>query len=161
MGLFDTVMNVATGGLYGVAQTVYETATGGGSGGAVNSAGSAIGSAVGSVTDALGPTVQDPAIVQSNNMLAMTQINADTQRLAIDQNAQNSQLMTQAWLTERLDSNDTKLAVATEKAKAEFQAQSDRHVERMEELRLEGIELQRTMSGGGSGSPDIPPPDWS
>lgn len=168
MGLLGDIANIATGGAYGAAVATYNAVTGGAEavGGAIS--GALNGSSNSAAPAAAGPssqpgpvsTQQDPAIVQSNNMLESARIQATTMRMGIEKSSKDSQLQMLAWTTERLDSNDTKLQVATLQAKGEFAAQSNHHVEKMEELRLEGLELKRTVSGRGAGSPDIPEPDF-
>lgn len=99
---------------------------------------------------------KDAAIAQSNNMVQIAQTNAATMQLGILQNSQNAQFQTLAWLTERLDANDTKLQIAVENAKLQFQEQSDRHIERMEGLKLDARELDirqaelAAAKGGGT-----------
>jgi len=84
---------------------------------------------------------RDTAIAQSNAQVQMAQMQAATMQLGILQSSQQAQFQTLAWLTDRLDSNDTKLQIAVENAKLQFQAQSDRHVEHMEQLKLDAREL--------------------
>lgn len=103
---------------------------------------------------------KEAAIAQSNALLQSAQLQAATMQLGILQNSLNSQFQMTAWLTERLDSNDTKLQIAVEQAKVDFADQSNRHVERMEELRLQSLELKHTLAGKSAGSPDIPEPDF-
>lgn len=92
--------------------------------------------------EAMAAASRDSMITQSNNQVLMAQTNAATMQLGIMQSSQNAQFQTLAWLTDRLDSNDTKLQIATENAKLQFQEQSDRHVEHMQQLKLDARELE-------------------
>jgi hypothetical protein len=85
---------------------------------------------------------RDAAIAQSNAQLSIAQTNAATMQLGILKSSQDAQFQTLAWLTDRLDSNDTKLQIAVENAKLQQQEQSDRHIERMEGLKLDARELE-------------------
>lgn len=84
---------------------------------------------------------KEMGIVQSNNQVLMAQTQAATMQLGILQNSQQAQFQTLAWLTERLDANDTKLQIAVENAKLQFAEQSDRHIEAMEGLKNDAREL--------------------
>ena len=78
---------------------------------------------------------------QSAAQVSIAQTNAATMQMGIMQSSQNAQFQTLAWLTDRLDSNDTKLQIAVENAKLQFQQESDKHLERMEGLKLDAREL--------------------
>jgi hypothetical protein len=85
---------------------------------------------------------RDAAIAQSNAQVQMAQMQAATMQLGILKSSQDAQFQTLAWLTDRLDSNDTKLQIAVENAKIAFQQQGDRHVERMEQLKLDARQME-------------------
>lgn len=91
--------------------------------------------------EAMANASRDAAIAQSNAQVSIAQTNAATMQLGILKSSQDAQFQTLAWLTDRLDSNDTKLQIAVENAKLQQQEQSDRHVERMEGLKLDAREL--------------------
>jgi hypothetical protein len=80
---------------------------------------------------------RDIAIAQSNAQVTIAQTQAATMQLGILKSSQDAQFQTLAWLTERLDANDTKMQIAVENAKIAFQQESDRHVERMQQLKLD------------------------
>ena len=92
---------------------------------------------------------KDAAIAQSNNMLLATQTQAAVMELGILENSKNAQFQTLAWLTERLDANDTKLQIAVENAKLSFQEESNRHIENMESLKLDARELEIRAAEAG------------
>jgi hypothetical protein len=95
----------------------------------------------------------------SDNNVLVAQSQAAVMELGVLESSKASQFQTLAWLTERLDSNDTKLQVAVINAKKGFASESDRHLERMEELRLDH-RRHAMMISGGAGSPDIPEPTF-
>lgn len=84
---------------------------------------------------------RDVAIAQSNAQVQMAQTQAATMQLGILQHSQDAQFQTLAWLTERLDANDTKLQIAVENAKLQMAAESNRHLEAMQGLRNDAREL--------------------
>ena len=85
---------------------------------------------------------RDAQIAQSYNNLLATQTQAAVMELGILENSKNAQFQTLAWLTERLDANDTKLQIAVENAKLHFHDESNRHVEALESLKLDARELE-------------------
>ena len=91
---------------------------------------------------AMAEASRDAAIVQSNNQLLATQTQAAVMQLGILENSKNAQFQTLAWLTERLDANDTKLQIAVENARLYSREESNRHVEAMEGLELDARELE-------------------
>jgi hypothetical protein len=91
--------------------------------------------------EAMANASRDAAIAQSNAQVSIAQTNAATMQLGILKSSQDAQFQTLAWLTDRLDANDTKLQIAVENAKLQFQQESDRHVERMEGLKNDAREL--------------------
>jgi hypothetical protein len=82
------------------------------------------------------------AKVQSNAQVQIAQTQAATMQLGILKSSQDAQFQTLAWLTDRLDANDTKMQIAVENAKLAFQQESDRHVEHMEGLKNDARELE-------------------
>lgn len=84
---------------------------------------------------------KDAAIGQSNNMVQIAQTQAAVMQLGILENSKNAQFQTLAWMTDRLDSNDTKLEIARENAYLQRQAQSDMHDENMKALKNDAREL--------------------
>jgi CRP-like cAMP-binding protein len=91
---------------------------------------------------AMAEASRDSAIAQSAAQVQIAQLQAATMQLGILKSSQDAQFQTLAWLTDRLDSNDTKMQIAVENAKLQFQQQSDRHIERMEGLKLDARELE-------------------
>ena len=97
---------------------------------------------------------RDASIAQSGAQLQIAQTQAATMQLGILKSSQDAQFQTLAWLTDRLDANDTKMQIAVENAKIAFQQESDRHVERMEGLKNDARQLEidaadRDRSGSG------------
>jgi hypothetical protein len=142
MGIFDIVGSVV-GGTMDIVGTVL-----GGGGGTMTPTG---GSNDGMI--AMANASRDAAIAQSNAQVQIAQAQAATMQLGILKSSQAAQFQTLAWLTDRLDTNDTKLQIAVENAKLQMQAQSDHHVEAMEGLKndvreLEIREYERVRSGG-------------
>jgi hypothetical protein len=76
----------------------------------------------------------DAAKAQSAAQVQMSMAQDATMRLGILKSSQDAQFQTLAWLTDRLDSNDTKMQIAVENAKLAFQQESDRHVEAIKGL---------------------------
>lgn len=98
---------------------------------------------------------RDAAIAQSNAQVQIAQTQAATMQLGILKSSQDAQFQTLAWLTDRLDSNDTKLQIATENAKLHMAEQSDHHMEAMAGLKndareLEIREFESKRAGGAS-----------
>jgi hypothetical protein len=84
---------------------------------------------------------KDAAIAQSNNMVSISQTQAATMQLGILENSKNAQFQTLAWMTDRLDSNDTKVEIARENANLQSQALTDKHDENMKALKNDAREL--------------------
>jgi hypothetical protein len=84
----------------------------------------------------------DAAKTQSNNNLLAMQTQAMVMELGILENSKNAHFQTLAWLTERLDANDTKLQIAVENARLRTHEESNRHVEAMEGLELDAREIE-------------------
>lgn len=98
---------------------------------------------------------RDVALAQSAAQVQIASQNAAVMTLGINKSSQDAQFQTLAWLTERLDANDTKLQIAVENAKIAFRQEGDRHVENMEQLKLDARKMEideadRARSGGVS-----------
>ncbi len=95
---------------------------------------------------------RDAQINGSNNMLLATQTQAAVMQLGILENSKNAQFQTLAWLTERLDGNDTKLEIARENARLHMDEEGNRHVEAMKGLELDAREMEMNQTDGGVGT---------
>lgn len=95
---------------------------------------------------AMAEASREASASQSNAQLQTSQIQAVTMQLGILQSSQQAQFQTLAWLTDRLDSNDTKLQIALENAKLHMSEQSNRHAEAMEALQIDARELDLRRS---------------
>ena len=96
---------------------------------------------------------KDAAVAQSNNMVSISQTQAATMQLGILENSKNAQFQTLAWMTDRLNSNDTKIEIAREHANLQAQAQDDKHDENMKGLKNDARELDiRAMEAQNPGS---------
>jgi hypothetical protein len=139
MGLLDMVGNIFTGGLADSKGPLgLESILGGGGGG--NGGNVAPDNNSGMIAMANAST--EAAKAQSNAQVQIAQTQAVTERMGILQSSQQAQFQTLAWLTDRLDANDTKMQIAVENAKIAFQQESDRHVEHMEGLKNDARELE-------------------
>ena len=134
MGLIDKIggavggiVDMASGAVGGVIDDILGGATSGGKGDAMASVANAS---------------RDAAIAQSNAQLQIAQTQAATMQLGILKSSQDAQFQNLAWLTDRLDSGDTKLQIAVENAKLHLQEESDHHVEAMQGLKNDARELE-------------------
>jgi hypothetical protein len=99
------------------------------------------------------PTLNAPPVdnTESENQLKTAQIQADVMAFGIQESSRTSQFQTLAWVTERLDSEATKLQTAELNAKVQFAQESNRHIEKMTEYR--NLFASRENYGG------LPPPN--
>ncbi len=80
---------------------------------------------------------------------------ASVMELGIRKDAQTAQFQMIAWLSERMDSNSTRLQIALQDSTLRAQEESNRHSEAIQQLKVDARELEIQAAEAGAGAPDL------
>jgi hypothetical protein len=98
----------------------------------------------------------DAMLVQSNNSKTVAEAQIMAQEFTLQQSSLDREMQNAAQLEQSLANFDTKLQLSKLDYLQGMKAEADHHAEKLAQIAAQHVKL---TSGGGNGTPDLPPPE--